>query len=170
VLVNGGIEWIVDAFGCRAAALTDRRTITALLDQVVERAELHVVSTAEHVFAGPGGVTAMYLLAESHLTIHTFPESGIATLNLYCCRPRPVQDWQSLLTNALGAERVTVREVLRGRAGAAREEADIHDASHDAGRAAREAASGVASETAGAGVEGASLDRPDVIDLASRRR
>lgn len=58
----------------------------------------------------------MYLLAESHLTIHTFPESGIATLNLYCCRARPVQDWQSLLTNALGASRVTVREVQRGQA------------------------------------------------------
>jgi S-adenosylmethionine decarboxylase len=138
--VNGGIEWIVDAFGCRAAALADRRAIAALLDQVVERAALHVVSTAEHVFAGPGGVTAMYLLAESHLTIHTFPESGVATLNLYCCRARPAQDWQSLLTNALGAERVTVRELLRGRPGAARDEADI--------------SAGAPNEPAGGGVEG----------------
>lgn len=112
--MNGGIEWIVDAFGCGAAALTDRRAVTALLNRVVESAELHVVSTAEHVFDGPGGVTAMYLLAESHLTIHTFPESGIATLNLYCCRPRAAQDWQRLLVEALGATRVTVREVRRG--------------------------------------------------------
>jgi S-adenosylmethionine decarboxylase len=115
--VNGGIEWIVDAFGCPAAALGERRSVTALLDRVVERAELHVVTTAEHVFEGPGGVTAMYLLAESHLTIHTFPESGIATLNLYCCRPRPALDWQRLLGEALGATRVTVREVRRGDAG-----------------------------------------------------
>ncbi len=114
--VNGGIEWIVDAFGCKAEALGDRRAIATLLNEIVERAVLHVVSTAEHVFEGPGGVTAMYLLAESHLTIHTFPESGVATLNLYCCRPRPVQehDWQGLLTNFLGAVRVTVREVRRG--------------------------------------------------------
>jgi S-adenosylmethionine decarboxylase len=112
--VNGGIEWIVDAFGCRAAALGDRRVVAALLNRVVESAELHVVSTAEHVFEGPGGLTAMYLLAESHLTIHTFPESGIATLNLYCCRPRPAQDWSQLLHDALGATRVTVREVRRG--------------------------------------------------------
>ena len=170
MLVNGGIEWIVDAFGCRAAALTDRRTITALLDQVVERAELHVVSTAEHVFAGPGGVTAMYLLAESHLTIHTFPESGIATLNLYCCRPRPVQDWQSLLTNALGAERITVREVLRGRAGATRDEADIHGTGNggSVAGAGDEAASGGAKEAAGGGVEDKAAN---VIELmASRRR
>lgn len=112
--MNGGIEWIVDAFGCRAEALGDRRVVTALLNRVVESAELHVVSTAEHVFEGPGGVTAMYLLAESHLTIHTFPESGIATLNLYCCRPRPAQDWQRLIIESLGATRVTIREVRRG--------------------------------------------------------
>jgi S-adenosylmethionine decarboxylase len=112
--VNGGIEWIVDAFGCAAAALGDRRGVAALLNRVVESAELHVVATADHVFEGPGGVTAMYLLAESHLTIHTFPESGIATLNLYCCRPRPAQDWQRLLFEALGATHVTVREVRRG--------------------------------------------------------
>ncbi len=112
--MNGGIEWIVDAYGCDAAALADRRAIAALLNEVVERAGLHVVSTSEHVFEGPGGVTAMYLLAESHLTIHTFPESGVATLNLYCCRPRPVQDWQGLLTKAFDADRVMVREVRRG--------------------------------------------------------
>lgn len=112
--MNGGIEWIVDAFGCRAAALADRRAVIALLNRVVEQAQLRVVTTAEHVFDGPGGVTAMYLLAESHLTIHTFPESGVATLNLYCCRPRPALEWQSLLTEALGADRVSVREVRRG--------------------------------------------------------
>jgi S-adenosylmethionine decarboxylase len=114
VKVNGGIEWIIDAYGCAAAPLADRRAVAALLNEVVVRAALHVVSTSEHVFEGPGGVTAMYLLAESHLTIHTFPESGVATVNLYCCRPRPVQDWQGLLTNAFGADRVTVREVWRG--------------------------------------------------------
>ena len=112
--MNGGIEWIIDAFECRPAALRDRAAICELLDKVIEGAGLHVVAKAEHVFGGPGGVTAMYLLAESHLTIHTFPESGVATLNLYCCRPRLAQDWPALLTSALGAAHVTVREIARG--------------------------------------------------------
>jgi S-adenosylmethionine/arginine decarboxylase-like enzyme len=59
----------------------------------------------------------MYLLAESHLTIHTFPESGIATLNLYCCTPRSALDWHTLLA-PLGAARVTVRELVRGQGSA----------------------------------------------------
>ncbi|MEZ4362826.1 MAG: adenosylmethionine decarboxylase [Kofleriaceae bacterium] len=110
----GGIEWIVDAFECRASALRDRQCVATLFERIVDEADLHVVTTAEHVFEGAGGVTVMYLLAESHLTIHTFPEVGTATLNLYCCRPRAPLDWARLLEAELGAGRVTVRTARRG--------------------------------------------------------
>lgn len=116
--MNGGIEWIIDAFECRPAALRDGRAVTELMLRVIRDADLHVIGKAEHVFGGAGGVTAMYLLAESHLTIHTFPESGVATLNLYCCRPRPALPWQELLSLALGARTTHVREFQRGGAAA----------------------------------------------------
>jgi len=67
-----------------------------------------------HQFPEPGGVTALYLLTESHLAWHTYPESGLLTLNVYCCRPRAPIDWAALLGPALGAERVSVRGVVRG--------------------------------------------------------
>lgn len=76
--------------------------------------DLKVVATAVHVFGGPGGVTAMYLLAESHLTIHTFPETGVATVNLYVCKPRTAPDWRMLLVDALGATDVSIVEQPRG--------------------------------------------------------
>jgi S-adenosylmethionine decarboxylase len=113
--VNGGTEWVVDAFGCAATWLADRSRVEALLDEVVAALRLQVVGMPQvHAFAGAGGVTALYLLSESHLTIHTFPETGIATLNLYCCRPRPAFDWTAAVTRALGAREVTVRELARG--------------------------------------------------------
>jgi S-adenosylmethionine decarboxylase len=114
--MHGGIEWLVDALGCAPARLRDRAAVVALLDRIVAEMQLHVVSTAVHVFGGHAGVTAMYLLAESHLTIHTFPESGVATLNAYCCVPRPAARWRELLGEALGAREVTVREQMRGAA------------------------------------------------------
>ncbi len=80
--MQGGVEWLVDGHGCAPDRLRDRARIVVLLDRIVAAMELHVVSTAVHVFPGAGGITAMYLLAESHLTIHTFPEAGTATLNL----------------------------------------------------------------------------------------
>jgi S-adenosylmethionine decarboxylase len=56
----------------------------------------------------------MYLLTESHLTIHTFPEHRSATLNLYCCRARPTWDWETKLAEWLGATDVDVRSAERG--------------------------------------------------------
>src|SRR5262249_48591801 len=96
------------------ARLRDRAAVVGILDQVVAEMRLHVVSTAVHVFPGEGGITAMYLLAESHLTIHTFPETGVATLNAYCCTKRDAPRWQPLLSDFLGAREVRVTEVTRG--------------------------------------------------------
>lgn len=112
--MHGGIEWLVDARGCAPAQLRDRAAVLGLLDRIVRAMDLHVVSTAVHVFPDPGGLTAIYLLAESHLTIHTFPETGIATLNVYCCRPRIPAPWQALLAEAIGAHTVTATEHVRG--------------------------------------------------------
>jgi S-adenosylmethionine decarboxylase len=114
VTMHGGIEWLVDAHGCSSAWLRDRARVVALLDRVVAAMQLRVVSTAVHAFPDPGGVTAMYLLSESHLTIHTFPEAGTATLNAYCCTPRPPAAWEALCAELLDARRVVVTEHARG--------------------------------------------------------
>jgi S-adenosylmethionine decarboxylase len=111
--MQGGIEWLVDAHQCAAERLRDREVVVALLDRIVADMGLHVVATNVHVFGGAGGVTAMYLLSESHLTIHTFPESATATLNAYCCKPRAPARWQALCGELLGARDVSVREVQR---------------------------------------------------------
>src|ERR1041385_2496313 len=86
-----GTEWIVDAGGCDAGRLRDVDVLRALLDRAV--AELGLVVVAEpswRSFPGHGGVTGMLLLSESHLTCHTYPEHGVASFNLYCCRERPL--------------------------------------------------------------------------------
>lgn len=112
----GGTEWLVDGHGCSQERLRDRAVVVGLLDRIVRAMDLRVLSTAVHVFSGHGGITAMYLLAESHLTIHTFPETGVATLNAYCCAPREAPPWTALLAEALDAREVTVTEHARGRA------------------------------------------------------
>jgi S-adenosylmethionine decarboxylase len=112
--MQGGIEWLVDAYGCAPDRLRDRAVVIALLDRIVRDLELHVVATSVHVFGGAGGVTALYLLAESHLAIHTFPETGVVTLNAYSCAPRRATDWRALCEDAFAARDVTVRELPRG--------------------------------------------------------
>lgn len=113
--MNAGIEWIVDARGCDPARLRDERAVRALLERAIRELDLHVVGEARwHEFPGEGGITALYLLAESHLACHTFPEDGLATFNLYCCRPRRAWPWRERVADALGAREVVVRSVERG--------------------------------------------------------
>lgn len=110
-----GIEWIVDAFGCDPEALRSEEALRGLFARAVQ--ELRLTPVAEplwHVFPGPAGLSGLLLLAESHLACHTFPETGYASLNLYCCKPRPAWDFAARLREALGARRVQVRSVERG--------------------------------------------------------
>mgnify|MGYP002623190647 FL=1 len=109
-----GCEWIVEARGCRPEALRDLTTLRRLFRRIVTEADLIPVQPALwHVFPGHGGVTGMSLLAESHLTCHTFPEHGTLCLNLFCCRPRPAWDFEGGLADAVGAREVQVRSVAR---------------------------------------------------------
>jgi S-adenosylmethionine decarboxylase len=110
-----GVEWVVEAFGCDPDRLRAANRLRRVCDGLL--AELHLTPVGDplwHCFPGPGGVTGLYLLAESHLACHTYPEHGLATFNLYCCRPRPRWPWESRLADAIGAARVLVREIPRG--------------------------------------------------------
>ena len=85
-----GTEWLVDAHGCSEGMLRDPAAVRRVCRKVIQELDLHVVGDGVcHQFPPPGGVTTLYLLTESHLACHTYPESGMATFNLYCCRSRP---------------------------------------------------------------------------------
>lgn len=112
-----GTEWLVDAEGCRADLLRDLTTLRRLCEQLIAALDLHVVGQGVwHRFPAPGGVTGLFLLTESHLACHTYPEAGVATFNLYCCRPRPSWPWEEKLREWLGACQVWVRTRMRGTA------------------------------------------------------
>lgn len=112
--VQLGQEWLVDASGCPPEALRDTRVLAALFEELVVQLRLHVVGTPQwHAFPGPGGVTGLALLSESHLAIHTFPEHGFAALSVYSCRERAEPGLEALVRRHLGARAVQVRTVRR---------------------------------------------------------
>lgn len=109
-----GCEWVVDAHGCDPALLADLPTLRGLFSAIVDELCLTPVSDAVwHVFPSPGGITGLVPLAESHLTVHTFPEHGSVCINLFCCRPRADWPWAERLGESLGAERIDVRRLDR---------------------------------------------------------
>jgi S-adenosylmethionine decarboxylase len=113
--MNAGTEWFVDAEGCLPERLRDLRLVREFCNTIITELKLMVVGEPQwHQFPYPGGVTGLYLLSESHLACHTYPEDGVITFNLYCCRPRPRWPWQDRLAETLGAEEVRVRFAHRG--------------------------------------------------------
>lgn len=109
-----GIEWVVDAHGCSAESLRSRVLLRELFERIISSLSLQPVGETQwHEFPNAGGITGLCLLAESHLTCHTFPEFGSLCLNLFCCVPREEWDFERELTRAFGATSVAVRTVTR---------------------------------------------------------
>jgi S-adenosylmethionine decarboxylase len=109
-----GTEWLIEASGCETQGLRDIGLLSALFQRIIAELELSVVGEMVwHQFPAPGGVTGFALLSESHLACHTYPEYGLVTINLYCCRARPEWRWAEGLSETLGATDVNVRAVER---------------------------------------------------------
>ncbi len=89
-----GLHLTADLSGCAPGqpVLTDTAALRALCRRAVERAGLQQVGECFHPFPAEGGeprgVTGVLLLAESHLAVHTWPELGTVTLDLYVCHHR----------------------------------------------------------------------------------
>lgn len=109
-----GTEWIIDASGCNAEALANIEHLKLVFDRIITDLELNVLGEISwHRFPGPGGVTGLAMLSESHLTCHTYPEFGAATFNLYHCRNRSNWPWERMLRQLLGATEVKIRVLER---------------------------------------------------------
>ena len=82
-----GLHLTADLHGCSAAApaMRDAAALRGLCLAAVAQAGLRAVGELFHPFPAPGGVTGMVLLAESHLAVHTWPELGAVTIDVYVC-------------------------------------------------------------------------------------
>ena len=82
-----GLHLIGDLYGCDCddSLMLDAAAIEAFCLQAVEQAGLTSVGSLFHSFGEGGGVTGMVVLAESHLSLHTWPEDDYVTLDVYVC-------------------------------------------------------------------------------------
>ncbi|HZP92615.1 MAG TPA: adenosylmethionine decarboxylase [Burkholderiales bacterium] len=89
--------------GCEDRFLVDSELLTKHCLGLVEAAGLSAVGHYFHQFGGCGGVTGMIVLAESHMSIHTWPEKRYVTVDVYVCsytqdnRPKARKLYRSLL-------------------------------------------------------------------------
>src|SRR5579863_233164 len=106
-----GVHLIIDLHG--AERLDDIEHIEATLRRCVEAARATLLHIHVHHFQ-PNGVSGVAVLAESHISIHTWPEAGYAALDVFMCGSADPDMCVPVLREAFSAKRVGVNELLRG--------------------------------------------------------
>jgi len=106
-----GVHLIVDLHG--AQRLDDIDHIEATLRRCVEAAKATLLHIHVHHFK-PNGVSGVAVLAESHISIHTWPDAGYAALDVFMCGSAEPDACIPVLREAFGAKRIGVNEMLRG--------------------------------------------------------
>jgi S-adenosylmethionine decarboxylase len=81
-----GIHLIGDCYDCAAETevFCQAGRLRDVCVSLAAESGLTVLGESFHQFE-PRGVTGVVLLAESHLAVHTWPEHGFATLDVYAC-------------------------------------------------------------------------------------
>ena len=96
-----------------AAILNSESDIRIALEEAANRANAKLLNIVSHSFE-PQGITAFALLAESHISIHTWPELGYATVDAFTCGTRTDPERAiDYLKEALGAKRAQLRTFNR---------------------------------------------------------
>ena len=114
-----GSHSLLDLYGCDRAVLRDEGRLEEILTAAAQAAQATVLDSRFHTFGGAGGVTGVLLLAESHISIHTWPEYGFAAVDVFLCGRMPSENARRVLEEALGAERAEWRNIPRGNAASA---------------------------------------------------
>jgi S-adenosylmethionine decarboxylase len=106
-----GTHLIIDLFGARR--LDDLRHIKDTLKKCVEVAGATLLHIHLHHFTPNGGVSGVAVLAESHISIHSWPEAGYAALDVFMCGEAKPHLTLDVLKAAFTPERTEVKEHLR---------------------------------------------------------
>lgn len=109
-----GRHLLVELYGCDAKSITDVRRVEEIMVGAAKYAKATIVDVVFHSF-NPHGISGVIVIQESHLTIHTWPEYGFASIDVYTCGNK-VNPWQAYkyLAKHFKAKNVTALEMKRG--------------------------------------------------------
>jgi S-adenosylmethionine decarboxylase len=106
-----GTHLIIDLFG--ATRLDDLKHIKETLKRCVDVAGATLLHIHLHHFTPNGGVSGVAVLAESHISIHSWPEVGYAALDVFMCGSCDPHATVEVLRTAFRPTSVAVKEHLR---------------------------------------------------------
>ncbi len=110
-----GAHILLDLHGADPASLRDSALIEEAFRRCVEASGATLLHIHTHEFEENGGISGVAVLAESHISIHTWPESGFAALDVFMCGNTAPEACIPILRDAFKASRAVISEQLRGK-------------------------------------------------------
>jgi len=107
-----GSHLIIDFWG--AKHLADRDALELALIAAVKAAGATLLHIHLHTFGDGGGVSGVAVLAESHISVHTWPERGYAAFDIFMCGDARPERALTVLTESLNPERTVSANHKRG--------------------------------------------------------
>lgn len=107
-----GTHLIIDLFG--AERLDDQAIVERALRDCVAAAGASLLHIHLHRFALNGGISGVAVLAESHISVHTWPERAYAAFDIFMCGETAPERAVEVLRQAFRPARLAVEEYLRG--------------------------------------------------------
>lgn len=110
-----GDHLLVELWGARA--LDDADHIRATLERAAGDAGATILHSYYHPFGEGQGVSGVTVLAESHISIHTWPERGYAAVDVFMCGQCDPQLTLPALEHGFAPQRIETRLLARGHGG-----------------------------------------------------
>ena len=108
-----GKHCILELYDCDQARLNDEAFLRTAITTAAKRAGATLLNLITHRFE-PQGVTGLALLAESHISIHTWPENGYAAVDVFTCGDHTMpEEACRVMSEELRAGRHALRSFLR---------------------------------------------------------
>lgn len=107
-----GTHLLIDLWG--ASRLDDLAHVEAMLTEAVDAVGATLLNIDLHHFQPEGGISGVAILAESHMSIHTWPERGFAAIDIFVCGACNAHAAVAVLRRAFLPAQVTLTEHKRG--------------------------------------------------------
>jgi len=91
-VIQFGLHYMLDGYGASKEILSDAFALREILNTLPEKMGMHplnepvVVEVGEKNRKDPGGLSGFVMIAESHISFHTFPKRGFVTIDVYTCQ------------------------------------------------------------------------------------
>lgn len=116
-----GPHLLLEAYGSPREKLVDIGMISNLLDEYPDKLDMHKIMPP-YVFKYDGGdikedwgISGVVLIAESHIALHTFPEKGFFTLDIFSCKEFDIRKAVDVALDILEPVHFDETVLIRGR-------------------------------------------------------